>query len=342
MAVLLAVVSAGCSQLPQLLATAPSSQAPALLPTPQPGAPREASRPHYFWWERPITILVGAPRGARADLGARLLAPWLEQLLGQPVVPVNRPGGDGAEAWTQLKQARPDAYTLGILASPQFQLLALDPQQKAGFGPGDFAPVAGQARESSVLFVRSSSPFKRVEELVEAARGQPGSISLSLIQGSASDHLAATELQRRANVQLRLVSYLNATDARMAVLSGQVDAELGPLAGVIPSLRTGQGRLLAVTEESRLPEYADIPTLKERGLGVVAYSALGYVLPRGTAGDLVDYLAWVFYRAISERGHQDQMQDAGLPVRYLAPDQYARFLSGEAERVKQLQPGTGR
>jgi len=332
-AALVVALATGCSQ--PLLAR-PSTQSPILPPKPQPGAPQEVQKPYYFP-NRPITLLVGAPRGARRDIAARLLAPVLERTVGQPVLVANHPGGDGAEAWTQLKQARPDGYTLGQVVSPQFQALALG-SQKAAFAVGDFVPLAEQAREPGALFVRSSSPFKTVEELLDAAKAEANRISFSVVQGSAADVLAAAEFQQKAGVKLRVIQYANATDALMAALSGQVDADLGALAAIAPSTRSGQGRLLAILDDTRPKDYPDIPALRERGVDVSVSSSVGYLLPRDTSPDLVELLAWAFYLAISNQEYQDRMAEAGIPVSYRAGNPYGRFLSSEAERVRRLLP----
>lgn len=341
LAALVAVAYAGCSPP---LPLQPVLASPVKPPSkPLADAPPEAHKPHSFP-EKPITLLVGFSKGTEADLAARTLALRLEEVIGQPVVVVNRVGGDGLEAWSQLKQARADGYTLGQVVSPQLQATVLDPQRKPPFAMTDFLSLANQLLEPGAVFVRPSSPFRTIEELIGAARSQPEALPVSIPAGSIVDRLAAEEFQHKAGVKFRVVEFVDATNARTAALSGQVEAEFGRYAGIVPAVRARQGRFLAFLDDRRLRDWPEVPTVKEKGIDMVSHFSLGYAAPRGMAQDIVDYLAWALYVAIADPGHQAALGEAGLTVRFMGPGQYAGYLAAQGELVSKtsLQGGSRR
>jgi tripartite-type tricarboxylate transporter receptor subunit TctC len=324
----------GCGSLSLL---EPSYSAATPPPRNQPDAPPEVQKPSRFP-EKPLTLLVGFPRGVDGDIAARTMIPRLERWMGQPVVVVNRTGTVGQDAWLQLKQAKPDGYTVGMIQSPQLQMAALVSKGSAPFAVEDFAPIAGQLQYPQALFVRGLSPFKSVAELIAAARTQPDGISVGVAAGNGVDSLAVAEFQRRAGVKLRVTRYADPLAARMSTINGQVELHFGSLSTLTSTVRAGQGRFLAVLDQRRSPDFPDVPTMMESGAEVAVLSTTGYALPKGVPTELADYLAWSFYVAISDPSHQAAMKEAGQPVHFLAPAPYRKLVSDEAARVKELQP----
>ena len=303
----------------------------------QPEATPEVERPSGFP-DRPITLLVGSTKGAEADIAARTVIPRLEKGLGRPVVVVDRLGGGGLDAWSELKQAKPDGYTLGLIASPQFQLMALDPRTKAPFAIGDFVPAANQLWDPVAILVRSGSGLQSLRELIAAARSQPEGISISVPATGAAERLAITDLQRKVGLKLRVTEFIDATNARLAALSGQVEAVCGRYSYLAPLARSRQGRFLIFLEEKRLPEWPEVPTLKEMGVDVLFPSSLGYAVPKGTPQEVVDYMAWALHLAMSAPEPQAALRESGLGMRFMGPEQYASFLADQAERTRELLP----
>lgn len=336
LAALVAAASLGCATLPSLHPAPPSGPA-GMASNPPAGAPQEAHKPHDFP-RRPISLLVGSERGTSQDTAARLLATPLERVVGQPVIVVNRPGGDGMDAWVQLKRSNADGYTLGLIASPQIQVLALDPRRGSPFSLGDFLTLANQLYDPGAIFVRYWSPFESIHDLIAAATTQPGRISVAIPAGSVVDALAAAELQRRAGRRLQVLSFSGPNGALMAALSGQADASIGSVTGFGPSVRSGQGRVLAVLDVERSSDRPEVPTLRETGIDVVSYRSLGYAYRSETAPDIVEYLSWALFAAMSDRDYQNRMRDAGLPARFMGAEQYRRLFAAEGEKVRRLLP----
>lgn len=334
---LVVLLTASCAGAPPFLL--PPSTASDPLPTPRvppgPGAPQEAPKPHSFP-ERPITLLVGDQRGGKGDVAARLLTPHLQRLLSLPVVVVNRTAGGGEEAWVRLKEARPDGYTVGQVASPNIHAAVSDPQRKASFAMSDFAPLVGQAQEPLAFFVRSWSTLKSTEDLVRAARAQPDGLTVSVASGHTVARLAATEFQKKTGARLRVTEFADPNAAHLAALSGQVEVGLASVPEVLPSVRSGYGRLLAISSEKRHEDRPEVPTLKEGGIDVVSYFTVGYAVPTETSPDIAEYLRWTLYLATTSEAHRSQMRSAGLTVRFMGGREYAAFLAAEGERVRRL------
>ncbi|HEX2924632.1 MAG TPA: tripartite tricarboxylate transporter substrate binding protein [Chloroflexota bacterium] len=300
-----------------------------------PDAPPEVQKPSYFP-DKPLTLLVGFSRGGEGDVAARAMTPRLERALNQPVVVVNR--SSAQDAWAQLKVAKPDGYTMAMIQSPQLQIATLDSLGKALFSLEDFVPIVGQLQDPQVLFVRSLSPFKSVAELVAAAKAQPDGISAG-VMGGGVDNLALAEFQRRVGVKLRVTRYPDPISARMSTINGQVELHFGSLSSLASTVRAGQGRLLAILDERRSPDFPDVPTMRESGADVVVLSTTGYAFPKGTSAELQDYLAWSLYVAISDPSHQSKMKEAGHTVHFMAPAAFRKLISNEAARAKELQTG---
>lgn len=334
--VAIAAMVVGCS-LPPFPST-PAEPSPIALDgrrSAPAGGPPEAPKPYYYP-QKPITLLVGSKRGTDEDVAGRLLSAQLEKMIWQPVVVANRPEGDGLEAWNQLKSASADGYTLGLVSSPQMQALALEPWNKASFTVNDFLPLAGQVRDPTVLFVRGWSPFRTVEELIGAAKAQPDKLPVSVRHKGVTSSLAAADFQQKAGVKLRIGTYVDAANALLAALNGQAEVAFCSFSSAVPMVRSGQGRLLAVMSEDRLPSQPSVPTLREKGIDLVCQTYLGYVAPKRTAPDVADYLLWSLFLAISDPGHQARMQEAGMSVRYMDGKQFGSLLAAEGERVGRL------
>ncbi|GEM_PF-3355605 len=334
-AALLLLAATGCTQ--PSMGARPEVPLPATVaPTASlAGAPPRAPKPHHYP-DRPITILVGSPKGSSAELAARILAARLEKEFQNPVVLAYRTGGDGQESWTQLNSSKPDGHTLGLVSSPQIQAGILGSRGSAQLSLNGLVPLAGHIQDPTTLFVRSGSPFRGVEEFITAARAQPDRIPVSIPDKSVASSLAAEELQSKAGLKLKVSPFVDGNNALLAALGGQTEAAIGSYSSALPMVRSGQGRFLAVLADERLPSEPMLPTLREKGVDVVAQTSLGYAVAQNVAPDILDYLRWSLYLCIADPNHQMKLRDAGLQVKYMDGKQFAALLNWEGERVGRL------
>lgn len=228
--------------------------------------------------ERPIEIVVGFVAGGGTDLDARLLARFLEPLLGGTVVVTNRPGAGGELALSAVARARPDGHTIGTTNMPS--LLTIPIERAAQFKLDDFAPIANLVTDPSAISTHAASPYRSLAEVLERARAAPDSLTFASPGIGTDDHLQLVLLQQAAGVRLIHVVFQGDPQLRTALLGRQVDLiglNLGPVTAVPQDIR-----VLSQGGAARSRFRPDVPTLRELGFAVEMASERGLVAPAGT------------------------------------------------------------
>ncbi len=240
---------------------------------------------------RPLRIVVPFTPGGSTDILARALAPRLAQALGQTVVVDNRPGAGGSLGAAEAAKADPDGQTLlmghigtlGVNPS-MYPRLPYDPLRS-------FVPVAYVARVPNVLVVGAASPWRSLADLLAAARARPGRLTYSSGGNGSAAHITFEYLKLRARVFMLHIPYRGTAPSVTDVLAGQVDCTFTGAPAVIPHVRSGRLRALAVSSPQRLPQLPDVPTVAESGYaGFEADQWYGLVAPAGTPAAVVSRL----------------------------------------------------
>jgi tripartite-type tricarboxylate transporter receptor subunit TctC len=226
-------------------------------------APRVLAQP--AWPSRPITMVAPLAAGSSVDIIARIVAQEWSQRLGQPVVVENRPSANGTVALGQVGRAAPDGYTATIVAQPQvainpylYTTLPYDPLKS-------FALITRLTTGSNALVVAAASPFRSVADIVAAARAKPGTLTYSSGGVGSTHHISSAMLAQQARLDLTHVPYRGAPQGIIAVQTGEVDFAFYNLPTLLPGVRSGQLRALAVASPERTPFLPDVPTMKEAG-----------------------------------------------------------------------------
>src|SRR5437763_14059516 len=237
---------------------------------------------------RPVTLIVAFTPGGPSDVLARILGKKLEQILGAPFVIENRPGAGGNVAAEQVAHAAPDGYTLlngnnSILATNAalYKKINFDPQT-------DFAPISLIGSQANILVVNRSLPARSLAELIALAKANPGKYNFASSGYGAAAHLAGELFKAAANVEIVHVPYKGAAPALQDVIAGHVDMMFATAASVVPHIRDGKVRALAVTTLKRTSVFPDLATIDELGLkGFDATTWHGLVAPAKTPKDIV-------------------------------------------------------
>ena len=214
--------------------------------------------------EKPIHLVLGFPPGNTPDTVARLLGQKLTETWGKPVVIDNVTGAGGSIAADRVAKAAPDGYTLGLLGQSQ---LAINPSlYKLAYDPEkDFAPVSPVAISPTVLAVHNAVPAKSIKELVALAKAQPGGLTFASAGSGSATHIAAELLKSAANLDLRHIPYKGAGAAVTDLLGGRVTMMFSATANILPLVREGKLRALAVTSLKRSSVVPELPTIAESG-----------------------------------------------------------------------------
>jgi tripartite-type tricarboxylate transporter receptor subunit TctC len=293
------------------------------------------------WPARPVRMVVGFPPGGASDIFARLLQAPLAAELGQPVVVDNRPGAGGLLGMEYIARAAPDGYTVGLAISTIASAPAL--YRRLAFDPlRDLAPVTLAFRMANVLVVPASSPHRDFASLLAAIRASPGTVTWAMGGGpGSSHHFAGAELARRAGIEIVQVNYRGGGPAATALIAGEVAMGFATLNSIMPHIRSGSVRALAVTGPARTPTLPDVPSLAEFGMpGFDATDWFALVAPAGTPAPIKARLHAAMMAAVTGETRA-RLEAMGAEPVLDGPDRFATFLATEARRLAEIVASTG-
>ena len=261
---------------------------------------------------KPIRIVVPYPPGGFNDTLARTVSVKLQAAWGQPVVVENRPGGATVIGLDHVAKAAADGYTLGIVpfsfaVNPFiFAKLPYDSQK-------DFAPITLAATTANLLVVHPSLPVQSVKELIAMAKAKPGTLSYASTGIGSSNHLSMEKFKQMAGVDITHVPYKGSGPAVTDLIGGQVQVMFDNVSNVLPHIRSGKLRVLAVTTPARSPLLADVPTVAEAGVPGYEVSVwFGLAAPAGTPKAVVDKLNAEIANALKQADVKAQFAALGV------------------------------
>lgn len=264
---------------------------------------------------KPVRFVVGFAPGGPADVIARTVSESMGNILGQPIVVENKPGADSLIATQTVAGAEPDGYTLLVAVTSHAINPALYANSKVD-PVKDFAPVGMIGDAANLVVVHPSVAAQTAEDLIALARSRPGQLNYA---SSASITMLATELfSDMAGIKMTSIPYKGAGQAVPALLAGDVQVSISSLVTMLPHVRTGKIRALAITSPRRSPLAPAVPTLAEKALpGYVATTWYALFAPAGTPAAIVTQLNTALHRALADPVTSHRLQAQGLDV---APD----------------------
>jgi tripartite-type tricarboxylate transporter receptor subunit TctC len=289
-----------------------------------------------------VRFVVGFTPGGPSDILARALGAKLSETLGQPVVVENRPGAGGNLAAEVVAKSAPDGNTwlLGnnsILATNAalYSHLGYDPVK-------DFAPVALVAIQPNILVVHPSVPAQTVKELIAYARAHPGQLNYASTGAGVAAHLSAELFKAMAGVDMVHVPYKGAQPALTDVIGGQCQLMFATSASVIPYIKAGRLRALAVTTASRSPSLPDLPTVAEAGVpGFESITWHGVVVPSATPSATVERLNRAINGALRDKELSERLAGLGAEVAPGTPQDFAAYIAREIPKWTKVVKDSG-
>lgn len=279
--------------------------------------------------DHPIRLVVGFSAGGTTDVVARIVGKEISQELGQAVVVENRPGA-GSNIGTELvARAKPDGYTLYMVAVTSAINQTLYKNIKFNLVK-DFAPVALAVKVPNVLVVNPKVPVHSVKELVAYAKANPGKLNFASSGSGTSIHMAGELFKQRAGVDILHVPYKGSAPAETDLMGGQVEMMFDNMPAAWPHVKAGKLRALAVTTAERSKTAPDLPTMEESGFPNFDVSSwFGVLAPAGTPADVVNKLNAAVEKAISKPDVQKRFADLGaVPVK-TTPAEFGEFIKSE-------------
>src|SRR5258705_11526322 len=283
--------------------------------------------------DKVIKMIVPAPAGGQTDVLARLLAQKIQAAVGQNVIIDNRAGAGGALGARALAAADPDGYSLFY---GNTSTLAVIPavSKNAGYDPAkNFAPIASVSESYMILVVHPSFPAVSIQEFLAYARAHPGKLNYAHAGAGNVTHLAGEMFRTFAQVDFVDVAHKGGNESVQCVLGNQVDFALESPVILLPLIKEGKLRALAVTSAERQAEIPDVPTMVESGInGFVATLLTGVVAPAGTPAPIVGKLNSVINETLKSPDMKDLVVRFGSEARIGSPREFGTFLAGETQK----------
>ena len=291
---------------------------------------------------KPVRMLIGFPPGQATDTLGRAIAQKLSQQLGQQFVVENKPGAAGIIATQAAMSSPPDGYTLLVSSSGP---LAVNPglYSKLPYDPiKDFTPVAGIAIVPLVLVTNPSFPATNLKELVAAAKAKPKSVNYASGGSGVTNHLVMEMFRGAAGVDMTHIPYKGGPPAVTDLIGGQVNVMFETSVAVLPFVKQGKLRALAVSSSKRLTTAPDIPTVAE--LGYPGFSGVPWVAimaPANTPAPIVAKLNAEVNKALASKDIRDQFSGQGVEPMQMSPEELGTFVKSELAKWTKVVKDSG-
>jgi tripartite-type tricarboxylate transporter receptor subunit TctC len=284
-----------------------------------------------------IRLLVPFATGGGNDTLARVFGQKFSDAWGQSVIVENRPGGGGTLATALVAHAPADGYTL-LLSSIATHAVSPHLYRDPGYDPlKDFTPIALLGVAPVVMGINLAIPAKSVQEFITLAKAKPGGFKYGSGGNGSVMHTAAMVFSQAAGVEMLHVPYKGAGPAYVALVGSEVDLVIDTTAALLPLVRSGRVRALAVARRTRMPEAPEIPTFIEAGLP--AYEANGWYsmhAPAGTPAPIIARLNAEIARALKQPDMQERFKQLGLDGGGGSPEQLTQFVRSEFVKYAKL------
>ncbi len=281
---------------------------------------------------KPIKLIVPFPAGGPNDIVARIVGQKMSELAKQPVVIDNRGGQGGALGTDAVAKANPDGYTIGIVNAGA--LAINQSMEKIPYDAlKDFAPVTLVVTVPEMLVVAGNVPAKNMSELVALARAQPGKLNFASTGPGSLPHLASELFKLTAKIDIVHVPYRGAAPAVNDLLSQQVEMTFLDLPAILPHIKSGALRPIALGAPQRAPTAPDVPTTGELGMPeVLAENWYGMIAPAGTPPAIVAALNRITTTALADPAVKEKLAAQGMTAIGDTPEHFRDFIAGETTK----------
>ncbi len=281
------------------------------------------------WPAKPVRMVVGLPPGSGTDITGRAVAERLTAQTGQTFVVENRPGASGSIAMNLVAKADPDGYTLLVMSSSWTVTPSTVPNLPYDTLK-DIAGVTMLADIANALAVRADREYKTVKDLIAAAKANPGKMNAAVIGAGSATHLTTERFRLSAGIDVLSVPYKGTPESLTDVLSGRVDYCFCPIGNVMPMVKDGRLRALAVSSKHRTSSVPDLPTTEEAGVPNSAQPFwVGMGVPAKTPRDIVAKLHAETVKALNSPEIKTRWLSLNQDVRIFTPEAFDALLRDE-------------
>ena len=281
---------------------------------------------------KPIKLILPYTAASPNDVIARLIGPVLASRLGQPVVIDNRPGGGTAVGLKAVMGSEPDGYTLLFTNTPTHVIAQLVSKGFSYDPLNDFVPIVTVGSTSLVLVVPPSLPVNTLKEFIAYAKANPGKLNFGFGQGTLP-HLVGEAFKMVTGTDIASIPYRGGAQAITDMLGGRIHMNLGAGATLVPLIREGKIKALAVTSEKRGAELPDVPTMTESGLPeLTTVTYYGFLGPAGTPAEVVTRINGEINDSLKSAELRASMQRVGFEPVGGSPQDFATLIAQQLQR----------
>jgi tripartite-type tricarboxylate transporter receptor subunit TctC len=293
------------------------------------------------WPAKPVRIVVGFAPGGGTDIVARIVAPPLSQVLGQPVVIENKPGAGGVTGADAVAKAPKDGYTAYFMNSgftvsaTMFKSLPYDSVK-------DFQPIALVASASLVALVGKGFQGNTMKALVDKAKAEPGKLKFASVGVGSIQHFAGELFRQLTGTDIKHVPYAGTPQAVAALRNDEVQVLFELVQAVRGSIEAGDVKPLGITAAVRWPTLPEVSTLQEQGIaGYDVTSWYGLAFPAGTPRAIVEKMNKALYTAVSREAVRKEIEQAGAVASLSSPEDLGAYVSGEISKWRAVRDKAG-
>jgi len=286
---------------------------------------------------KPIRLIVPLAAGSSVDTAARIVMQKMSQNIGQSIIIENKLGAAGIIGADQVAKSSADGYTLGGFNDSIITMIPNLNSKLPWDIVKDFESVSQVAIIEWGLMVSSSSPYRNVNDLIEAAKKSPGKLNYSSGGNGGPQHIGMAMLAYQAGISMTHVPYKGATQAAVGAAAGEVDATLQGISTIVPLAQSSKARLIAVCTPQRMPQFPDVPTVSESGLpGFKMNSWFGLMAPAGTPKEIISFLNREVSKAVADPTVKDRLIALGLVPVGSTSDEMSSLVRSQLEHYKKV------
>jgi tripartite-type tricarboxylate transporter receptor subunit TctC len=291
---------------------------------------------------RPVRLMVPWPPGGGVDIAARAIQPKLAENLGQPVIVDNRPGAAGMMGTQLAARATADGHTILLGAAGPNAIVPLAMPKEPYEPLKAFSEVSHVANTLYALVVGPSLPVNSIRELVNFAKERPGKLTVGVAGTATPAHIAGEYLRISSGISLTSVVYKGAAGPVLDVIGGQINMAIATISPVLPHVKTGRLKALAVTSAKRSSQLPDVATVAESGYpGFEVVNWYGILVPAGTPRRIIARLAADVAKTVKSPDVRERLIAAGLEIVQSTPEEFAAFRKADLAMWARMIKETG-
>jgi tripartite-type tricarboxylate transporter receptor subunit TctC len=284
------------------------------------------------WPTKPIRMIVPYTPGGYTDFMARAVGQKLSEALGQPIIFENKPGANAIIGTDVVAKAPPDGYTIGAVIAAHAVNATLNPKLPYDTLK-DFSYVSLMSVAPLLMIAHPSLPASNMKELIALAKAKPGELNFASSGVGAAAHLTMEMFKSRTGITMQHVPYKGTAGALQDTVGGRINVMFDVVGPLMPQVRSGNVKALAVTAKDRIPAAAEVPTMAEQGVpDFISGTWAGIIAPAGTPKEIVDRIAAEAKKALADPAMRDKLAEQGIVAVGNTPDEFRAFVAADVAR----------